>query len=135
MGEYEFHDNITKELLDGVKTGDLIKVNDWKSPLRVRGVSENYFVMSRRAFGKCIYSVCEKKPWKGIRYNAMVGGMFHVGRDNYIFGAPIDFGDTDYYDFDNQEATAEYLNLFESDECELSYRNAIPIYKLYIKRN
>lgn len=83
---YEQHTTITKELLDGIKVGDLIKVNDWKKPLRVKGVSDNYFVMATKQFGDTIYSVCEKKPWGGIRYNAMVGGMFHVGRDSWTFG-------------------------------------------------
>ena len=59
---YEQHTTITKELLDGIKVGDLIKVNDWKKPLRVKGVSDNYFVMATKQFGDTIYSVCEKKP-------------------------------------------------------------------------
>jgi hypothetical protein len=133
--QYEVHKSITKEILDSIKVGDLIKVNDWKMPLRVKGVSENYFVMSRKAFGEnCIYSVCEKKPWGGIRHNDMTGGMFHVGRDSWLFGAPVDFGDSDYYDFDNTEATAAYLATFETEESEISCRNAIPICTLYIKR-
>jgi len=132
---YEVYENVSKELLDSICVGDLIKVNGWKTPLRVKGVSENYFVMARKAFGEnCIYSVCEKKPWGGIRHNSMTGGMFHVGRDSWLFGAPVDYGDSNYYDFDNAKATAEYLALFETGESEVSCRNAIPIHALYIKR-
>lgn len=60
--QYVVYESITKELLDTVNVGDLILTNDSKQPLRVYGVSPNYFVMARRAFGQWLYSVCEKKP-------------------------------------------------------------------------
>ncbi len=136
--EYEHHTTITKELLDSIKVGDLIKVNDWKKPLRVKGVSENYFVMSTKTFGKTDYSVCEKKPWDGIRHNSMVGGMFHVGTDAWIFGSPV-FKDGDYYNFENKELTYDYLKSFELSEMEedhsfISHRTSVPIYNIFIKR-
>lgn len=135
--QYEQHEIITKELLDSIKVGDLVKVNDWKNPMRVKGVSENYFVMARKVFGSVIYSVCEKIPWPGIMYNAMRGGMFHVGRDSWVFGWG-GWGLDSEYDFDNAELTAAYLQSFEdADEerhSELSCRNAMPIYTLQIKR-
>lgn len=131
---YEQHTEITKELLDSIKVGDLIKVNDWKKPLRVKGVSENYFVMAIKQFKDTIYSVCEKKPWGGIRYNSMVGGMFHVGRDSWLFGWVGFVGCENSYDFEDAEKTAEYLQSFEEGESEISQRNAIPIQLLQIKR-
>lgn len=141
--EYKIHENITKELLDTIKVGDLIKVNDWKKPLRVKGVSKDYFVMATNQFGKCVYSVCEKKPWGGIRYNSMVGGKYHVGTDNWIFGAPVwlNFGDGyGGYDFENAEATAAYLATFELPVGEtgrscLSERSGMPIDVIHIKRS
>lgn len=128
---YEQHTEITKELLDSIKVGDLIKVNDWEKPLRVKGVSENYFVMATKQFGDTIYSVCEKKPWDGVRHNEMTGGMFHVGRDSWVFGW---FGFDEGYDLENTEKTSEYLQSFESGESEISCRSAIPIRLLRIKR-
>lgn len=142
--QYEIHKDITKELLDSIKMGDLVKVNDWKKPLRVKGVSENYFVMATHQFGKCVYSVCEKKPREAGIHNEMMLGKFHVGTDHWIFGAPVwcDFGDeSGKYDFDNTEATAAYLATFELPDdfgdirkSEISERSGIPINTLYIKR-
>lgn len=60
MKNYETHVEITKELLDSIKVGDLIKINDWKKPLRVMGVSKNYFVMAVKQFSDTVYSACEK---------------------------------------------------------------------------
>lgn len=128
---YIKHENITKEILDTVKVGDYIKINDWKRGMKVRGVSANYFVMSVNAFGKPMYSICEKKPWGGIRHNAMTGGMFHCGTDSWIFGAP----DLDSYMFDDEAQTAAYLESFERGESELSPRRAVPILTLEIKQS
>ncbi|MNT01509.1 hypothetical protein D3C71_1285010 [compost metagenome] len=123
-----YENNITKEILDTVNIGNLVRVNDWVKPMRVVGVSENYFVMIRNNFGQLRYSVCEKKPWGGIRYNKMVGGMFHCGTDNMIFGY-IGFD----YKFDDQKQINRYLNAFETGEIELSVRGTIPILSLQVK--
>lgn len=127
--EYERHENVTKEILDLVKVGDLFKCNDWKKALRVKGVSENYIVMAQKWFGKNIYAICEKKPWEGVRYNAMIGGMFHVGTDNMIFGWG-GWNDGRAYDFDDTEAVERYLKALESGEIELSQRRAVPIQRV-----
>ena len=124
---------VTKELLDSIEVGDLIRVNSWNRSLRVRGVSKDYFVMAQPMFGKWDYSVCEKKPWPGVHYNQMIGGMFHVGTDWWVFGAP------EGYQFNNQEATDNYLRTFElpeqdCDHAELSVRRSVPIYEIYIKK-
>jgi len=129
MKGYVSHTEVTKEILDTIKVGDLIKVNDWKKPMRVKGVSENYAVMIEKQFGKLYYSVIEKKPWDGVRHNEMIGGYFHCGRDNWIF-SDLNFD----YKFDNVEAIARYLSTFESGETELSVRNAIPITQIHVKR-
>lgn len=120
-------------MLDSINTGDLIRVNDWKRPLKVKGVSDNYFVMEREVFGKPLYAVCEKKPWGGIRYNKMCGGIFHVGTDNMVFGTSLQFDDEQVYHFRNDAITKEYLALFESGEQELSVRTSVPIFDLYVK--
>ena len=127
---YEQYTEITRKILNTIQVGDLVRINDWKKPLRVKGVSDNYFVMAAKQFKDTIYSVCKKKPWGGIRHNAMTGGMFHCGRDSWIFG----WGGMDDYDFENAEQTAAYLQSFESGESEISHRNAVPIMFLQIKR-
>lgn len=126
--QYVCYDEVTKEILDTIKVGNMVKINDWRKPMKVVGVSENYFCMIQNNFGELYYSVCEKKPWKGIRYNAMIGGRFHCGTDNMVFGYG-DFG----YRFDNEEQIREYLSAFERGEIELSQRTSVPISRLYIK--
>ena len=125
---YEEHTEITKAVLDTVQVDDLVKCNDWKVPYRVKGVSENYFVMTRKQFGKVWYSVCEKKPWDGIRYNSMVGGMFHIGTDNSVFGW------SGGYTFDDPALAQEYLQAFENGEMELSMRTSVPLTFIAIKK-
>jgi len=119
---------VTKEILDTIKIGDLVKVNDWEAPMRIKGVSKNYAVMTRKMFGKIHYSVIEKKPWDGIRHNAMIGGHFHCSTDSWIFGDPH-FN----YEFDDLNAINEYLQKFEDNVVQLSERNGIPIHKIQIK--
>lgn len=131
--QYIHYANITRGVLDTIKVGDLIKVNDWKKPMRVKVVSDNYFLMARNQFGGTLYSVCSKIPWNGIRHNAMVGGMFHCGSDNWIFGSPLAADYEDLYLFENGEANRLYLRDFEDGKSEISARNAIPIYDLYVK--
>lgn len=128
ISKYVCYTNITKEILDFVEVGDLVKINDWKKPLRVKGVSPNYFVMATKQFGVVLYSVCEKKQWGGTQHNAMRGGAFHCGRDSWIFG----WGDG--YNFDDVSLTAEYLESFEKGESELSARSAVPILSIEIKK-
>ena len=129
--EYEIFDNITRELLDTIKCGDLIKCNTWGAPLRVKGVSENYFIMSRRAFGEYIYSICEKSQVEYSRNN-FTEGFFRVGQDNYIFGSPHG------YEWDNEENVKVYLeDLEESFKCgdsRLSERSAVNLKRIAIKR-
>ena len=116
-----------------IKVGDLIKVNNWKKPMRVKAVSNNYFLMTMKQFGVTYYSVCSKIPWKGIRYNNMVGGMFHCGCDNWIFGSPLSIDYENLYMFENDESNKLYLQDFENGQAEISVRNAIAIYDLYVK--
>lgn len=128
MKNYKEYTEITKEILDQVKIGDFVKINDWKRPLIVVGVSENYFCMCRNAFGEILYSVCEKKPWNGIRHNSMIGEMFHCGTDNMVFGvAGFD------YRFNDENEIKRYLQMFEEEKIELSHRTSVPIYKISFK--
>lgn len=131
--QYKHYTDVTREILDTIKVGDLIKVNDWGKPMRVKAVSKNYFVMTQKIFGDTYYSVCSKLPWEGIRHNSMRGGMFHCSTDNWILGSPLSFDYENLYKFENEEANQKYLQQFEDGECELSERRGIAIYDLYVK--
>lgn len=128
MSKYKHYENVTKEILDNIKVGNLVKINNWKRPMKVVGVSENYFAMIQKICGKVYYSICEKKPWDGIRHNDMIGGMFHIGTDDMIFGY-MDFD----YEFNDEKQIKNYLQAFENGEIELSVRRSVPIYDLYVK--
>lgn len=133
MRGYEIYNEVSKEVLDSIRVGDLVKCNDWKVPYRVKGVSANYFVMARKQFGLWSYSICEKKPWPGIRHNAMTGGMFHIGPDAWLFGwAGWPCGRD--YDFDDKEATEKYLQSLEAGKTVISERRGCPVYNIAIKR-
>lgn len=119
---------ITRKILDSIKIGDYIRCNDWKRAMRVYGISENYFVAARKAFGKWIYSVCEKVPFKGIGYNSLVGGYFSIGVDNRIFG----FLHEHAYEFDNEKFLKDYMGAFESGQCELSMRRSCTLHRLEV---
>lgn len=123
---------ITREILDTIKVGDQVKINDWEKFMCVKGISANFFVMTCQEGNDTYYSVCSKLPWNGIRYNAMIGGMFHCGCDNWVFGSPLTIDYKDLYQFNDQDATMQYLSDFENKKCEISERNAVPIFDLYV---
>ncbi|AIF52035.1 hypothetical protein [Pelosinus sp. UFO1] len=128
MKGYVSYTEVTKAILDSLQVGDLVKVSDWKKPMEIKGVSENYAVMVQKNFGDTYYSVIEKKPRTAGQHNAMRQGFFHCGKDDYIFGA------TEFkYRFDDVEAVTSYLAEFEKGETHLSERTAITISQLQVK--
>lgn len=125
---------ITKEILDQIQIGDLVKINDWGTPLRVKGVSENYFVMAQDLHDiekPLEYSVFSKIPFQGIGYgrDGKIQGDYFCGPDFWLFG-DIDFD----YKFDNPESIQKYLNKFETGEAEISMRNSVAVYSIQIKK-
>ena len=127
---------VTREDLDSICVGDLVKINDWKKPMRVKAVSKNYFVMSSNFFGKPYYAICSKKPFDGKgHYNGIVGGMFYCGPDAWIFGSPLTERYENLYEFNNDEANKQYLKSLEEGETSISTRKSIAIYDLYVKHN
>lgn len=123
---------ITKEILDQIQVGDFIKVNSWKQPLRVKGVSDNYFVMAQNLHDiekPLEYSVFSKIPFKGLSSNGKTEGDYFCGPDFWLFG-DIDFD----YKFDNPEFIQKYLNKFETGEAEISMRNSVTVYSIQIKK-
>lgn len=134
-------DEVTKELLDSIKYGDFIKVNDWGKWHKVMGVVDDYFVVTCNMFGKEYYSVCEKLPWRGTRHNEMIGGKFHMGTAKMKGVLPKYIVTKEDYgvDFDDQENCILYLKTFElgnmnPDKSEITPRNSIPINIIHIRK-
>lgn len=50
-----------EEKLKSIRVGYLVKINKWKKSMRVKAVSENFIIMSQRAFGTSLYSIIDKK--------------------------------------------------------------------------
>lgn len=133
MSKYEIYDkpNITKELLNTIKTGDYIKVNTWKRPMKVIAVSENFFIMWKPHFGTWSYSICEKNK-RGTSYNlsyrpkrGYMNDEFVCDPDNYVFGK---------YDYNDVGECQDALVELESGEMEVSTRHGLGIWHLEIKR-
>ena len=121
--EYKTYQDITKEILDTIKVDNLVKCNDWKSPIRVVGVSDNYFIMATNKFGKCLYSICEKKLSQYGR-NSFTKGNFRIGTDYYVFGK---------FNYLDTEDVKEALEELENGTMELSVRKAVDLKKICIK--
>lgn len=133
MKQYETYEkqNITKELLNSFKVGDLVKVNTWRKPMRIVATSENFFIMICRHFDTYMYSICEKNK-RGHSYNLLYKpnrgyseDEFVCGKDNYVFGK---------FDYDNEEDCKEALKELESGEMEVSTRSGLGISLLRVKR-
>lgn len=103
---------ITRELLDTIEVGDLVRVNTWSKPLEVKAVSENYFVMASEKE----YSVCSKLPRSGG------------------FGSPLCIYCENVYKFSNEKVNKQYLQEFEDGKAHISERDGTAIYKLYVKK-
>ena len=127
--EYCYTDrHITKAVLDTVEVGDLVKCNAWKQSMRVKGVSQNYFVMAVKRFGSWYYSICEKKLRTAGFHNAMEPGKYHISVDNMVFGY------IDGYNFDDKNWVADYLMSLEKGKIELSERKGCALNSIIIKK-
>lgn len=131
-GEYTLYtkEQITRELLDGIKVGDFVKFGNARRGMRVWGVSKNYILAGTKSFhGQYIYTVIWKELWTG-QYNAMNKDTFIHGPDDTIFGYLHDHA----YELDNEEFVKDYLNAFEKGEIIVSHRRSVSIHSLKIRR-
>lgn len=92
------------EKLKSIKVGDLVKVNNWKKAMRVKAVSENYVIMSQKAFGTSLYSIIDKNN-------------LECGPDNY-------YGKHDYNNIWECEIA---LTELENNDLQVSGRRYIDI--------
>ena len=119
--KYITYENPHKDILDTIRVGDLVKCNDWKSPLRVLAVGERFFIMGRKMFGKFCYSVCHKED-ADFCHNYIRQGMPYIGLDSWVFGK---------YDYETEYDEA--LQGFENGEAEVSHRSGVVLYRISIK--
>lgn len=111
---------ITKEILDSVEVGDYVKINDWKRPLIVKAVSQNYFIASMPCFESWLYSIFDKST----NLNKHNNGKFVAAPDNFR-------GKHDY----SKESECEIaLVELEKGMLELSQRREASISKIQIKK-
>ena len=121
--QYTHYHYPNKAILDTIKVGDLILCNEWKKPLRVQIVSENFFIMTQNLFGQCCYSIFDKRPSNFSR-NSIREKFPTIGMDNYIFGK------FDYFKPEDLKAAIKEL---ESGEMELSVRRSCALINIAIK--
>ncbi|MEG0409108.1 MAG: hypothetical protein RR623_09565 [Bacilli bacterium] len=122
-------DEITLDLLNSLVIGDKVKINDWKQPLTVKGISENYVIMNRRYKGdNYSYAIIEKKK-SSYRHNGREwNDMFICGTDDRVVGSV--YG----YAFNNQKYIDGYLDYLETSEIDISYRNRVCIEYISIRK-
>lgn len=106
---YEIYEHPTKEILDSVGVGDLVKISDWKKPYKVMAVSKDHFVMIAKRFKDTYYSICSKVPSED-NYNNMKKGFFFAGALQWNF--------IKSYDWNSKESMADLLNDLENPEVE-----------------
>lgn len=124
---------INKSVLDSIEVGDLVKVNDWIKPMRVKFVAENGFAMTQKNFRDTYYSIFPKKTYEE-EVNPEERGMYRCGADNWICGSDLCNDYEKLYEFENPEASAAYFRAFGDGETDLSMRTSIAVFKLYIKK-
>lgn len=124
---------INKSVLDSIEVGDLVKVNDWIKPMRVKFVTENGFAMTQKNFRDTYYSIFPKRTYEE-EVNPEERGMYRCGADNWICGSDLCNDYEKLYEFENPEASAAYFRAFGDGETDLSMRKSIAVFKLYIKK-
>lgn len=132
LNRYEVYDKdkITRDLLNGIKVGDFIKINTWKRPFTVTAVSDNYFIMCKPHFNTYAYSICEKNK-RGYEHNLIYRPHCGFKSDEFICGPDNYFTRYDYFDF--QECQKALKDL-ESGDMEVSERHGWGIWHIEIKR-
>ena len=131
MNKYKVYEKqeITKELLNTIKVGDLIKINIWKKPMRVVAVSENFFIMWKKHFKTWVYSICEKNK-RGYEHNLCYRPNNGFDKDEFVCGR-----DNSYckFDYSTEKGCQEALKELESGELEVSERGGWGIWHIEIK--
>lgn len=103
-------------VLQNVRLGDKLAINDWHAKYTVCGISPR-FVLAH--YGQH-YTIIDKVPY-GSNFNGVRVGDIRCAPDWWIFGYYHD------YDFTNEEWVREYMLNLESGETELSQKKHAPV--------
>lgn len=81
--------------------------------------------------------VIKRKGLVPLSETAQIGVDLVKAKTCINCGAPLHSNICDYcgteYEIDDEEQIKDYLQAFESEEIELSVRNSVPIFDLYVK--
>lgn len=70
-------EELTKEVLDQLKLGDFVKINNEKKPMRVMGANQNFVLLIQNNYDSTYVKVIDKKLFSKGRieriYNAHIG--------------------------------------------------------------
>ena len=104
----------TKELVEHIKPGDIIWVNNWKSPFCVKCVSKNYFIATSEDDGERIYTICSKNPFNGQGHSSVKSGDFYCGPANCSIEKFFWQKRKNLYDFSDKNLNRKYLDALEN---------------------
>lgn len=122
-------------IINSIKIGDKLSINDWNAKYTVCGISEHYILAH---YGRH-YTIISRKPIDsiGYNYNGVRHGDYVCAPDWWIFGYM-----NGYY-FTDEEWVKEYMTSLETGETEQSQKKHAPIWfisvvghtdKVYAKR-
>lgn len=122
VNKYAIYNNPTKEILDTILVGDLVKCNDWGHSMRVVAVNPDYFIVVRKMFKTYAYSICHKAP-ADFSWVSIEEGRPYIGPDDRVFGI-VD------YEKDPEKAL-EYL---KDGTMGVSMRHGVTLDRIEVKR-
>ena len=101
------------EVVNSLKLGDKLAINDWKAKYTVCGISPN-FVLAH--YGQH-YTIISRKPTPSdYHFNGVRGGEIRCAPDWWIFGY------VDGYRFTDENWVTKYLTTLEEGETEMSQK-------------
>lgn len=130
ISEYFEKPNITKELLDTIKVGDKVRINNWRAYFDVVAVSKNYFIMTRPVKDTFLYSICEKNK-RGYEHNLCYQPKCGFSSDEFVCGADDHWCK---YDYSKKNELKLAIKELEEGELKVSTKRGLGIKKIYIKR-
>ena len=113
-------DDIIK-VLNSIKLGDKLAINDWKAKYTVCGLSQNFVL----AHSGQHYTIIERHPMPDdYCLNGVRGDDIRCGPDWWVFGY------VDGYDFTNKDWVAKYMTNLELGLTEISQKKHAPVFFL-----
>ena len=106
------------EVLQNIRLGDKLAINDWKARYTVCGISPNYVLAH---YGQH-YTIIAKHPTgKDYWYNGVRGNEIRCAPDWWIFGYK------DGYNFTDEKWVHQYMQELENGFTEMSKKKHAPV--------